>query len=72
MHTIQFFIYNTPGIDGSNNFPLFCFHTRAEAYNFIGRLVSVPRDAQNESEYMVLNNPQHLPNNVRRPFQKTL
>jgi hypothetical protein len=67
MFTIQFFIYKTPGIDGDNNFPLFCFHTRAEAYDFVSRLVSVPRDYQNNTEYMVLNNPQHLPYNVRKP-----
>ena len=67
MFTIQFFIYKTPGIDGDNNFPLFCFHTRQDAYEFISKLVSVPRDYQNNAEFMVLNNPQHLPDNIRKP-----
>jgi hypothetical protein len=64
MHSIQFFIRNVPGIDGDNNFPLFYFSTRAEIYNFVSRLVSVPRD-YNNSACMVMNNPQHLPDRVR-------
>jgi hypothetical protein len=67
MFSLQFFVYKTPGIDGDNNFPLFYFRTKAEAHDFIRSLVSVPRDAQSNSEYMVLNNPQHLPDSVRKP-----
>jgi hypothetical protein len=71
MFSLQFFVYKTPGIDGDNNFPLFYFRTKAEAHDFIRRLVSVPRDAESNSEYMVLNNPQHLPDDVRRPHMYT-
>ena len=62
-HSLQLFIYKTPGINGDNNYPLFRFATKAEAYNFISQLVSVPKP--DNGEYMVLNNPQLLPDNIR-------
>jgi len=71
MFSLQFFVYKTPGIDGDNNFPLFYFRTKVEAHDFIRRLVSVPRHSEINSEYMVLNNPQHLPDDVRRPHMYT-
>ena len=65
-HTLQFFAYklNEQGINNNNNFPLFRFASKEEAYNFIRFLESEKSHSISEGHF-VLNNPQHLPEDVR-------
>jgi len=68
----QVFIYNAFGITPENNFPLVEFDSKQEYHDFILSLVSTNRKSLVEDEpYFVLNNPQLLPENVRRKHQYT-
>ena len=62
---IQFFIHNIDGINALNNFPLLRFQTQEHAYDFIRSLKSIPCDNV-VNRYMVLNNPQLLPDELRK------
>lgn len=66
----QIFIYKAFGITSDNNFPLIEFDSKQSYYDFISNLVSVERKSLVEDEpYFVLNNPQLLPDSVRRKHQ---
>jgi hypothetical protein len=68
----QIFIYKAFGITPDNNFPLIEFDSKQAYYDFISNLVSVERKSLVEDEpYFVLNNPQLLPDSVRRKHQYT-
>jgi hypothetical protein len=65
--TLQIFLYNTDGITEDNRFPLLCFADRATELNFVRTLVSRPsRRLVDGQPYFVINNPQFLPDDVRR------
>ena len=64
-HTLQFFIYNMPGISRDNNFPLIQFDTDIDMYAFITRLTSMSRRSDPTAAYFVINNPQLLPSYIR-------
>jgi hypothetical protein len=66
----QIFIYKAFGITPDNNFPLLDFDSKQLYHEFILSLVSTNRKSLVEDEpYFVLNNPQLLPENVRRKHQ---
>lgn len=68
----QIFIYKAFGITSDNNFPLIEFDSKQLYYDFISNLVSTNRKSLVEDEpYFVLNNPQLLPDSVRRKHQYT-
>ena len=68
----QIFIYKAFGITSDNNFPLIEFDSKQSYHEFISNLVSVERKSLVEDEpYFVLNNPQLLPDIVRRKHQYT-
>lgn len=62
----QFFIFKTIGITESNNLPLIRFPTQDDAYKFIRSLKSVPHDYPIRNGYMVLHNPQLIPEDLRK------
>jgi len=63
----QFFVYNTC-LSSENNFPLIKFKTDEELNEFIKSLVSVHPSIRYQSEipFVVLNNAQLLPDDVRK------
>ena len=70
-HSIQIFAYSDEDFDGgilthANNFPLIRFDSKQLAYEFINGLKSQPMSRM-EEPYFVINNPQHLPDNIRKP-----
>jgi hypothetical protein len=66
MPTLQIFVSEVPGIHSTrNNFPLIEFDTLESQYAFVKQLISIPRTHDIPGGYFVLNNPQHLPDNVR-------
>jgi len=66
----QIFIYKVFGITADNNFPLIEFDSKQAYYDFVLSLVSTNRKSLVEDEpYFVLNNPQLLPDSVRRKHQ---
>ena len=70
-HSIQIFAYSDEDFDGgilthANNFPLIRFDSKPLAYEFINGLKSQPRHNIDEP-YFVINNPQHLPDDIRQP-----
>ena len=68
----QIFIYKAFGITSDNNFPLIEFDSKQSYHDFISNLVSTNRKSLVEDEpYFVLNNPQLLPDSVRRKHQYT-
>jgi hypothetical protein len=63
----QIFIYKAFGITPDNNFPLIEFESKQAYHDFVLSLVSTNRKSLVEDEpYFVLNNPQLLPDSVRR------
>ncbi len=62
----QFFIYNTYGINEYNRSPLLYFANRATELNFVRTLISRPSRTLPDEPYFVINNPQFLPDDVRR------
>lgn len=67
MHTLQIFVSEVPGINSTqNNFPLIKFDTIEDKHTFIKKLVSIPRTHDVPGGYFVLNNPQQLPDSVRK------
>ena len=66
-HTLQFFAYNLneQGINKNNNYPLFRFSSKEEAYNFIRFLESEKSHSILEGHF-VLNNPHLLPTELRK------
>ena len=65
-HSLQFFIYNMPGlVVHANNFPLIRFDTDIDMYAFITRLTSMSRRSDSTAAYFVINNPQLLPSYIR-------
>ena len=64
---LQIFLYNTYGLTRDNMFPLLAFPDRATELNFIRALASRPsRRLTDGQPYFVINNPQLLPEEVRR------
>lgn len=64
--SLQIFVSEVPGINSTmNNFPLIEFETVGDLHTFVKKLVSIPRTHDIPGGYFVLNNPQHLPDNVR-------
>ena len=63
--TMQLFIYNT-SLTRDNNFPLVSFDSDIDKYAFITRLRSTSQRSDTTAPYFVINNPQLLPNVVRR------
>lgn len=61
----QFFVFKTVGINEHNNFPCILFQSQEQAYEFIRKLKSIPSDCVT-NRYMVLNNPQLLPDELRK------
>jgi len=63
----QFFVYNSR-LTSANNFPLIKFETDDELNEFIKLLVSVDPSIRYQSEipFVVLNNAQLLPDDVRK------
>jgi hypothetical protein len=67
MPTLQIFVSEVKGIQPtSNNFPLIEFASDNDMHTFIKKLVSIPRTYNIPGGYFVLNNPQHLPDAVRK------
>jgi hypothetical protein len=74
MHSIQFFVRNVPELRNDeltidSTFPLINFATKTAAYNFIGLLRAEPAHGIANVGYLILNNPQLLPYNVRTQHQ---
>jgi len=74
MHSIQFFVRNVPELRNDelaidSTFPLINFATKTDAYNFIGLLRAEPAHGIANVGYLILNNPQLLPGNVRSRHQ---
>ena len=68
----QIFVYKTFGITPDNNFPLIEFESKQAYHDFVLSLVSTNRKSLVEDEpYFVLNNPQLLPDSVRRKHKYT-
>lgn len=66
MPTLQIFISEVPGIHSTrNNFPEIEFETLGDLHEFVKQLISSPRTHDIPGGYFVINNPQHLPDNVR-------
>jgi hypothetical protein len=63
---LQIFIYNTPGVTREGMFPMLSFPDRAAELNFVRALVSRQYRRLTEEPYFVINNPQLLPDDVRR------
>lgn len=65
-HSLQIFLYKTGnGINEHNNFPFLRFGSNADAHEFVTKLKSCPM-VDISGGFFVLNNPQHLPNIVRK------
>ena len=62
---IQIFLHNTYGITRDNSFPLLGYPDRPTALNCVRALVSRPSGRLSDEPYFVINNPQHLPSEVR-------
>ena len=66
MTTLQIFVSEVKGIHSTrNNFPLIEFETLGDLHEFVKKLTSIPRTHNIPGGYFVINNPQHLPDNVR-------
>jgi hypothetical protein len=66
MTTLQIFVSEVKGIYSTrNNFPLIEFETLGDLHEFVKKLTSIPRTHDIPGGYFVINNPQHLPDNVR-------
>jgi hypothetical protein len=67
-HSLQLFVYgaNEIIVPHMNNFPLLRFDTPELAYDFIRKLKSHPGCSLDYYPYFVINNPQLLPNDVRK------
>lgn len=63
---LQIFIYDTPGITREGMFPLLSFPDHATKLNFVRALVSRQSRRLPDEPYFVINNPQLLPDDVRR------
>jgi hypothetical protein len=63
--TLQLFINNT-SLTRDNNFPLVAFDSDIDKYAFITRIRSTSQRSDTTAPYFVINNPQLLPNVVRR------
>ena len=63
---LQIFIYNTPGVTREGMFPMLSFPDRAAELNFVRALVSRQSRRLPDEPYFVINNPQLLPDDVRR------
>jgi hypothetical protein len=63
--TLQLFVYNT-SLTRDNNFPLVSFDSDIDKYAFITRIRSSSQRSDTTAPYFVINNPQLLPNVVRR------
>ena len=71
-YSIQLFIFKAwcVIIPHENNFPLIRFDTKDVGLDFIRSLKSMPTHSLNEP-YFVINNPQLLPDDVRKPHMFT-
>ena len=74
MHSIQFFVRNVPELRNDelaidSTFPLINFATKTDAYNFIELLRAEHAHGIANVGYLILNNPQLLPGNVRSRHQ---
>ena len=68
MIMLQIFIEGVEGIISTrNNFPLIEFETNADKYAWINKLQSVPRGTAIPGGHFAINNPQLLPDDVRKP-----
>lgn len=66
-HYIQFFVRNVEELRESN-YPLIRFESRAHAYEFILQMIS-EKALGMSTGYLILNNPQLLPRDVRKEHQ---
>ena len=66
-HTLQFFVHNLDehGINKNNNYPLFNFGSKEEAYNFM-RVLKSEKSHNISVGHILLNNPHLLPPELRR------
>jgi hypothetical protein len=68
MIMLQIFIEGVEGIISTrNNFPLIEFDTNVDKYAWINKLKSVPRGTAIPGGHFAINNPQLLPDDVRKP-----
>ena len=66
-HYIQFFVRNVEGLEESK-YPLIRFESRAHAHEFIRQMISEKAPGMSTG-YLILNNPQLLPEDVRKEHQ---
>ena len=66
-HYIQFFVRNVEELRESN-YPLIRFESRTHAYEFILQMIS-EKALEMSTGYLILNNPQLLPQDVRKEHQ---
>jgi hypothetical protein len=59
MSYIQIFVYNTPGINAENNFPILSFRSEDDMVDFIDKLSD--SETTQDKPYFVINNPHMLP-----------
>jgi hypothetical protein len=71
---VQFFVRNVPELRNDeltidSTYPLINFATKTDMYNFLGLLRAEPARGMANVGYLILNNPQLLPRNVRSRHQ---
>jgi hypothetical protein len=76
-HSIQFYVRNVAELQNKevqidSTYPLIYFESRLDAYNFIRQLTAERSRGMTTDGYLILNNPQLLPNNVRSIHQYSI
>jgi hypothetical protein len=76
-HSIQFFVRNVTDLrdkelEIDSTYPLIQFATKALAYDFIRRLIAEHAHDMSGEGYLILNNPQLLPIDVRYIHQYSI
>jgi hypothetical protein len=67
MPSLQIFIHELAGFtSASNNFPFIQFEKTADLYEFVKKLVSTQRTHNIPGGFFIINNPQLLPDAVRK------
>ena len=67
MPTLQIFVHELVGFTSTrNNFPLIEFDSNEDKYAFINKLVSTQRTHSIPGGFFIINNPQLLPDEVRK------
>jgi hypothetical protein len=64
---LQLFFYRTVGLNQNNNFPMIRFDTCDKKHMFVNILKSRKSHNLVDEPYFVINNPQLLPDDVRKP-----